>query len=75
MKILGLCSRAAGAGALAQATPHASVPGRRVAGSDNLTLHPRVRRRYEEMRSSTPIASFSCSYDTNAMAIEGTTLT
>ena len=42
---------------------------------ETLTLHTRVCRRYEEMRSSTPIASFSCSYDTNAMAIEGTTLT
>ena len=33
------------------------------------------REGYEEMRSSTPMVSFSFSYDTNAMAMDGTTFT
>lgn len=36
---------------------------------------PPGRPGQDEMRSSTPMLSFSFSYDTNAMAMDGTTLT
>ena len=45
-------------------------------GACTLTLASNPKREgYEEMRSSTPMVSFSFSYDTNAMAMDGTTFT